>query len=384
MRDNKRKFQSGKKSEKKSFSGSPKSFSDSKNNREQAQSNIYTNKKKANSERKLESGDGKQSKNFKNKGFKSRHQGDAVKGRADRSIEYDGMIDQKDNRRKKNPFETAKKRHEKNPRQERSRNKDHYRASNRENRFVSKPSKHFTMPDDEKMPLNKFIAHAGVCSRRDAVNLIKNGEIKVNNLVVKEPGYKISHGDKVFWKDQRIYLQEKLVYILLNKPKGYITTTDDPKGRRTVMDIFKYHINERIYPVGRLDRNTTGLLLLTNDGQLTQKLAHPKYEVKKVYQVTLDKGITTQDIEKIKQGLVLEDGPIEVDQIEILEEPNSVGVEIHSGRNRIVRRIFESLGYVVVHLDRVMYADLTKKNLPRGKWRILSKQEVINLKFLNK
>lgn len=259
----------------------------------------------------------------------------------------------------------------------------------REERFVdssrkitNKASKGFEKLDDEKMPLNKFIAHAGICSRRDAVNLIKNGEIKINDQVIKEPGFKVNQEDKVYWNDRRVYLQEKLVYILLNKPKGYITTTDDPKGRRTVMDIFRYQIEERIYPVGRLDRNTTGLLILTNDGQLTQKLAHPKYEVKKVYQVSLDKAISSQDLAQIKKGLVLEDGPIEVDQIEVLEEATSVGIEIHSGRNRIVRRIFESLGYEVIHLDRVMYADLTKKNLPRGKWRMLSKQEVINLKFI--
>lgn len=236
--------------------------------------------------------------------------------------------------------------------------------------------------NEEQMPLNKYISRAGICSRRDAVKLIKEGKIKVNNTVVLEPGYKVQHKDKVFYQDKIVKEQQELVYILLNKPKGYITTTNDPKGRKTVMDLFKHTIKQRIYPVGRLDRNTTGLLLLTNDGELTQKLAHPKYEIKKIYQVTLDKAISPQDIQSIKNGLILEDGPIEVDAISVLEENNLVGIEIHSGRNRIVRRIFESLGYEVKHLDRVVFADLTKKNLPRGKWRMLTKQELINLKFI--
>ncbi|HLS72021.1 MAG TPA: pseudouridine synthase [Chitinophagaceae bacterium] len=235
---------------------------------------------------------------------------------------------------------------------------------------------------EEQMPLNKYISRAGICSRRDAVSLIKEGKIKVNNTVVLEPGYKVQSKDRVSYQDKIIREQQELVYILLNKPKGYITTTDDPKGRRTVMDLFRHSIKQRIYPVGRLDRNTTGLLLLTNDGELTQKLAHPKYEIKKIYQVTLDKAISSTHIQAIKKGLVLEDGPIEVDAVSVLDENNIVGIELHSGRNRIVRRIFESLGYDVKHLDRVVFADLTKKNLPRGKWRMLTKQEVINLKFI--
>lgn len=234
----------------------------------------------------------------------------------------------------------------------------------------------------EEMPLNKFIAHSGVCSRRDAVNLVKEGKVQVNGTTVLEPGFRVTYKDRVTLEGKPLRVEDKKVYILLNKPKGYITTTEDPKGRRTVMDIFRRQIKERIYPVGRLDRNTTGLLLLTNDGDLSQKLAHPKYEVKKLYQVTLDKALSKQDLEKIKKGLVLEDGPIDVDEVEVLDQANFIGIEIHSGRNRIVRRIFESLGYEVKHLDRVMYSDLTKKNLPRGKWRMLTKQEVINLKFI--
>lgn len=243
-------------------------------------------------------------------------------------------------------------------------------------------NKHVNTEPGEQMPLNKYLAHAGICSRRDAVSIIKANKVKVNNEIITEPGFKVNPGDRVELNNERIFLQEKQVYILLNKAKGYITTTDDPKGRKTVMDVFRNQIKERIFPVGRLDRETTGLLILTNDGQLTQKLSHPKYEIRKVYQVKLDKPISTLDVQKIKDGLALEDGPIKVDAIEVLDRPDTVGVEIHSGRNRIVRRIFESLGYEVVHLDRVMYADLTKKNLSRGKWRMLTKQEVINLKYI--
>lgn len=238
-------------------------------------------------------------------------------------------------------------------------------------------------PVEEQMPLNKFIAHCGICSRRDAVALIKDGKVRVNGEVQQEPGYKISDQDQVTLNRKRIDIKKNLVYILLNKPKGYITTTDDPKGRRTVMDILSGHINERVFPVGRLDRNTTGLLLLTNDGALAQKLSHPKYHMRKVYQVTLDRALEPGDYARIKQGVELEDGKAEVDALEYLGEANKLGLEIHSGKNRIVRRIFESLGYTVEKLDRVMYAGLTKKNVLRGKWRLLSAQEVINLKHLH-
>lgn len=234
--------------------------------------------------------------------------------------------------------------------------------------------------EPEKMPLNKYIAHCGVCSRRDAVELIKQGKVKVNGELATEPGMKINDGDAVSVSGKKIVPQRNLVYILLNKPKGFITTTEDDKGRRTIMDLVAGSQEQRLYPIGRLDRNTTGLIILTNDGELSQKLSHPKYNIKKVYQVTLDKAITKQDFEKILAGVELEDGVAPVDSLAMLEEKNELGIEIHSGRNRIVRRIFEHLGYQVEKLDRVMYAGLTKKNVPRGKWRLLTEREVILLK----
>ncbi|KAA5533481.1 pseudouridine synthase [Taibaiella lutea] len=237
--------------------------------------------------------------------------------------------------------------------------------------------------DDQLMPLNKFIAHCDVCSRRDAVTLIKEGKVTVNGELVIEPGHKVTTEDEILLNGQKLKVQKNLIYILMNKPKGFITTTDDPKGRRTVMEMVENVIDERVFPVGRLDRNTTGLLLLTNDGELTQKLSHPKHNIKKVYKATLDKNLSKEDFEKIKKGVILEDGPAPVDQLEYLESKNEIGLEIHSGKNRIVRRIFESLGYVVEKLDRVSYAGLTKKNIMRGKWRLLTKQEVINLKHMH-
>lgn len=236
----------------------------------------------------------------------------------------------------------------------------------------------------EVMPLNKYVAYCGVCSRRDAVEIIKSERITVNGNLIVEPGYKVQPEDKVQLDGKPLKVQKNLIYVLMNKPKGFITTTDDPKGRRTVMDILGDNIPERIFPVGRLDRNTTGLLLLTNDGDLAQQLAHPKFENRKIYQVTLDKALARTDFEKIIKGLELEDGVTEVDQLAYLDKKNEIGIEIHSGKNRIVRRIFEHLGYTVDKLDRVMYAGLTKKNLKRGQWRFLTKQEIINLKHLNK
>ncbi|MBS1584992.1 MAG: rRNA pseudouridine synthase [Bacteroidetes bacterium] len=229
------------------------------------------------------------------------------------------------------------------------------------------------------MPLNKYIAHSGECSRRDAAEMVKKGKVKVNGELIMDPGYKVSPDDKVTIAGKKLKLQKDLVYVLLNKPKDFITTTDDPEGRRTVMDLVT-GVDERLYPVGRLDRHTTGLILLTNDGDLAQKLSHPSYQMKKVYQVTLDKALTKADFEKIMAGLELEDGPAVVDEMAYLEKKNELGLEIHSGKNRIVRRIFESLGYSVEKLDRVMYAGLTKKNLPRGKWRLLTDREIIHLK----
>jgi 23S rRNA pseudouridine2605 synthase len=234
--------------------------------------------------------------------------------------------------------------------------------------------------EERNIRLNKYIADAGICSRREADKLIEAGEIKVNGKAVTELGFKVSRKDVVTYQGQKLK-REKLVYVLLNKPKDFITTMDDPEDRKTVMELVKNAANERIYPVGRLDRNTTGLLLLTNDGELTKKLSHPSYNVKKIYQVDLDRPITEEHFEQIKQGLQLEDGEAKVDDIAVLSGDASVlGVEIHIGRNRIVRRIFEHLGYEVIRLDRVLYAGLNKKDLPRGKWRYLTQKELIRLK----
>ncbi len=238
----------------------------------------------------------------------------------------------------------------------------------------------------EQMPLNKYIAHAGTCGRREAAELVKSGHITVNGDTVLEPGYKVQYKDVVRLKGKVLQLQVTPVYILLNKPKDYICTANDPEGRKTVLDIIKNATTQRMFPVGRLDRNTTGVLILTNDGDLAQKLTHPSYEIKKIYEVTLDKPVTKADMESIAAGVELEDGFIAADAVSYLSNTskNVIGIEIHSGRNRIVRRIFEHLGYDVRHLDRVMFANLTKKNVDRGKWRFLAEKEVRTLKFLNK
>lgn len=238
---------------------------------------------------------------------------------------------------------------------------------------------------DGMMPLNKYVAHCGICSRREAAELIRKGNIKVNSLVETEPGTKVSVNDYILYEGQRIFPKKKLVYYLLNKPKNMITTTDDPEGRHTVMDLFKEAPEPNVFPVGRLDRNTTGLLLLTNDGDLAQKLTHPKYKIKKIYQVVLDKPLTKEHFLEIVNGLTLEDGKVHVDELAYINPKNKkeIGIEIHMGKNRIVRRIFESLGYQVKGLDRVYYAGLTKKNLQRGHWRELSQKEIIFLKHFN-
>jgi len=249
---------------------------------------------------------------------------------------------------------------------------------------------HHAVPDSEPrtantvMPLNKFIAHCGVCSRRDAAEWVKLGKVKVNNETITEPGHKLSAKDEVRVNGKKIFLAKNLVYILLNKPKDYITTTDDPQKRKTVLDLIK--VKERIYPVGRLDRNTSGVLLLTNDGELSQKLTHPSHEVKKVYHITLNRDLDKKDFDRVLKGVDLEDGPASVDVLAYadVKDKTQLGVEIHSGRNRIVRRIFEHLGYDVKNLDRVMFAGLTKKNVERGKWRFLSEKEVRDLKYFGK
>jgi len=235
------------------------------------------------------------------------------------------------------------------------------------------------------MPLNKYMAHCGVCSRRDAVELINTGKVKVNGTVVTEPGYKVQEIDEVVYNGKKLFVTKNLVYILLNKPKDYITTTDDPQGRKTVLQLIKQATTERVYPIGRLDRNTSGVLLLTNDGDLTQKLSHPSYEIKKIYEVKLDKPLTKTDFDKIVKGLKLEDGEIQIDSLAYADSKDKsiIGIELHSGRNRIVRRIFEHLGYDVKGLDRVMYANLTKKNVERSKWRFLSEKEIRLLKYMN-
>lgn len=228
--------------------------------------------------------------------------------------------------------------------------------------------------------LNKFIANAGICSRRDADKLILSGKITVNDRVVQVLGTKIMLTDKITYL-KKIIQSEKLRYVLLNKPKDFITTTQDPQNRRTVMNLVEKACVERIYPVGRLDRHTTGLLLFTNDGDLAKRLTHPKYKIKKIYQLELNKPIIEEHYNEIEAGVYLDDGLASVDHLSILtENRKSLGIEIHIGKNRIVRRIFEKYGYKVLKLDRVMFGSLTKKNLSRGKWRHLSPKEIVNLK----
>lgn len=241
-------------------------------------------------------------------------------------------------------------------------------------------------PASEQMPLNKYVAHAGVCARRDAAQLVKDGHVKVNGELITEPGFKVTAKDDVRVKDKKVSLVKDLVYILINKPKNYITTTDDPQGRKTVLDLIKKATNERVFPVGRLDRNTSGVLLLTNDGDLSQQLTHPSNQVKKIYSVVLDKPLTKDHFEQILKGITLDDGPAHVDVLAYTDskDKSMVGVELHGGRNRIVRRIFEHFGYDVKTLDRVVFAGLTKKNLQRGHWRHLTDKELRELKFFGK
>ena len=235
---------------------------------------------------------------------------------------------------------------------------------------------------NEPLRLNKFLANAGVCSRREADEFITAGVVKVNGEVVTELGTKVLRTDEVLFHDQPVRMEKK-VYVLLNKPKDYVTTSDDPQQRKTVMDLVKGACEERIYPVGRLDRNTSGVLLLTNDGDLASKLTHPKFLKKKIYHVYLDKAVTAHDMQQIAEGITLDDGDIKADAIDYASDTDKkqVGIEIHSGKNRIVRRIFESLGYKVVKLDRVQFAGLTKKNVRRGDWRYLTEEEVDRLRM---
>ena len=269
--------------------------------------------------------------------------------------------------------------------QEQRENNDFKYSANRKFRPANKPANK-QVEDDGLIRLNRYISNAGVCSRRKADELIGAGVVTVNGEAVTELGTRVDPAkDDIRYNNERLK-REKMVYILLNKPKDYITTTDDPQERRTVMQLVAKATKERIYPVGRLDRNTTGLLLLTNDGNLADKLSHPKNGITKMYQVELNKNLAQGDFNKIQFGLELEDGLIKPDDISYVSgaSKREVGIQIHSGKNRIVRRIFESLGYEVVKLDRVVYANLTKKDLPRGRWRYLEEKELIQLKHLIK
>ena len=235
---------------------------------------------------------------------------------------------------------------------------------------------------EDGMRLNKYVAHCGICSRRKAAEYIMKGHVKVNDQIVKEPGHRVHEDDKVFFKGELIEPETQLVYILMNKPKNVITTVNDEKGRTTVMDLVRKAVNVRIFPVGRLDRDTTGLLLLTNDGDLTKKLSHPSHKVEKFYHIVLDKPVDLNHLQQIRSGITLEDGFVPVDSVDYISNAGKeeIGIEIHIGRNRIVRRIFEHFGYIVKKLERTYYAGLTKKSLPRGKFRHLTEKEVVMLK----
>ncbi|MCL4139279.1 UNVERIFIED_CONTAM: hypothetical protein GTU68_039353 [Idotea baltica] len=236
--------------------------------------------------------------------------------------------------------------------------------------------------ENEIVRLNKFIARCGVTSRRKAGDLVKAGHVEVNGAVEINPAYQVQDQDVVTYEGKTLKPEEDKVYLLMNKPKDVVTTMNDEQGRRTVYDMIKSKVKERVYPVGRLDRYTTGLLVMTNDGDLAQKLSHPKYEIQKMYEAILDRELTKADLQKVRDGLTLEDGLIEVDQVDYVsgKEENHIGIGLHSGRNRIIRRIFESMNYRVVKLDRTYYAGLTKRNLGRGRFRHLSEREVIMLK----
>jgi 23S rRNA pseudouridine2605 synthase len=250
-------------------------------------------------------------------------------------------------------------------------------ASKRPSRELPK-----TGTEDGLIRLNKYMASTGICSRREADEYIKAGLMTVNGKLITEMGVKVSPGDVIKYNGETLR-EEKKVYILINKPKDYITTVEDPHAKKTVLDLIKGACKERVYPVGRLDRNTTGVLLLTNDGELTKRLTHPKFEKLKIYHIQLNKNLKPADLEKVARGITLDDGSIKADAISYADpaDKTQVGIEIHSGRNHIVRRIFESLGYEVVKLDRVYFAGLTKKNLHRGEWRFLSEREINMLKM---
>lgn len=300
-------------------------------------------------------------------------------------LQFSKFSSKKSNAAIKEQFRQEKRKIKKEREEYFDKKKAEARAAHHETRNTQ-PQTPNPKPETGSMPLNKFIAHAGVAARREAAELVKKGLVKVNGVLVTEPGHKVSSKDEVKVNGKKVWLAKNLVYILLNKPKDYITTTDDPQGRKTVLDIIRRATPERVYPVGRLDRNTSGVLLLTNDGELAQQLTHPRHEIKKVYHVTLDRPLEKKDFDAILKGVVLEDGPASVDVLAYADnkDKTQIGVEIHSGRNRIVRRIFEHFKYDVKHLDRVIFAGLTKKNVDRGKWRFLTEKEVRDLKHFGK
>ena len=280
------------------------------------------------------------------------------------------MAKQRDSKRKGNPS---------------GRGANHTRKESyaRGNAPIKKKPQQKSVSNPNEIRLNKYIANSGVCSRREADTYIEHGSVEVNGNLVTEMGYKVQPDDIVRFDGTSITPEQKK-YILLNKPKNYITTMDDDRGRKTVMDLVSNASKERIYPVGRLDRNTTGLLLFTNDGELAKKLTHPKHDVRKLYHASLDKKLELKDLEKLRGEVIIEGKKVFIDAVSYVDgQPKSeVGIEIHSGRNRIVRKIFEHLGYKVSKLDRVIFAELTKKNLPRGRWRELTNQELSNLQML--
>lgn len=243
------------------------------------------------------------------------------------------------------------------------------------------PVKKAPAKTQEAIRLNRFIANSGVCSRREADDLIRNGLISVNGKIVTEMGLKVTSKDEIRYKNKKLSAEKK-VYILMNKPKGYVTTVEDPHADHTVLEIIGDECPERVYPVGRLDKSTTGVLLLTNDGEIAGKLTHPRYEKKKIYHVTLDRQVLKNDLFRLTEGVELEDGTVAADAVAYAdsEDKSQIGIELHSGKNRVIRRMFETLGYKVKKLDRVYFAGLTKKNLPRGKWRYLSEKEIVMLK----
>ena len=282
---------------------------------------------------------------------------------------------------------SSRGRHADNPSQKQNNktNKPSFQK-NRPSKFKKEVQKEATkksLDEPTEIRLNKYISNAGICSRREADTFINAGSVTVNGKVVTEMGYKVNPSDEVRF-DGSLISPERKRYVLLNKPKNYITTMDDDRDRRTVMDLVANATSERVYPVGRLDRNTTGLLLFTNDGELAKKLTHPKHKVRKLYHVSLNRKLEKNDLVKISENFMLDGKMVFVDAISYIENESKteVGIEIHSGRNRIVRKIFEYFGYTVIKLDRVIFAGLTKKNLPRGHWRLLTEQEIINLKML--